>query len=100
MNVFQIQNNIQRIDELYKEKNYHNAKITYTLKELDHNQADLEFIIEEGEKILIKKIIFEGNSAYEDKELKKIMETSEKGFFSWVTSSASCGLPTMRKAIL
>ena len=87
LNVFQIQNNIQRIEELYKEKNYHNAKITYKLKELDHNQADVEFDIEEGAKVRIKKISFIGNTAFSEKELKKIMKTSEKGFLSWLTSS-------------
>ena len=36
---------------------------------------------------MIRHIIFEGNTAYKDKELKKMMKTSEKGFFSWMTSS-------------
>jgi outer membrane protein insertion porin family len=87
LNIFRVRSNIQRIEDLYKDKNYHNVNVSYNINQLDHNQADLEFIIEEGEKILIRKIIFEGNSAYKDKELKKIMETSEKGFFSWLTSS-------------
>jgi outer membrane protein insertion porin family len=86
-NDFKIQSNIKRIEDLYKEKNYHNVKVTYTLKEQDNNQADLEYIIDEGKKILIKEIRFEGNQAYPDKKLKNIMKTSEKGFWSWITSS-------------
>jgi len=87
VNIFKIQSNIKRIEDMYKEKNYHNVKVTYNLKEQDNNQADLEFIIDEGKKILIKEIHFVGNQAYPDKKLKKIIKTSEKGFWSWLTSS-------------
>ncbi len=87
LNVIRIQSNIRRIENLYKEKNYHNVKVAYNIKEIDSNQADLEFDIDEGKKILIKEIRFEGNRAYEDKKLKKMLKTSEKGFFSWITSS-------------
>ncbi|MEA1947571.1 MAG: outer membrane protein assembly factor BamA [Thermodesulfobacteriota bacterium] len=87
LNIFKVRSNIKRIEALYKEKNYHNVKVTYTIHQLENNQADLEFVIQEGEKVLIRHIIFEGNTAYKDKKLKKMMETSEKGFFSWMTSS-------------
>ena len=87
LNIFKIQSNIKRIEDLYKEKNYHNVKVTYNIKEQDNNQADLEFVIDEGKKVLIKEIRFEGNQAYPAKKLKKIMKTSEKGFWSWLTSS-------------
>ncbi len=87
LNPFKIRRNVERIEELYKEKNYHNVKVTYNIHHLEHNQADLEFDIDEGEKVLIKSITFEGNNAYTDKILKKLLKTSEKGFFSWVTSS-------------
>jgi outer membrane protein insertion porin family len=87
LNTFKIRSNIARIEDLYKEKNYHNVKVTYHIHQLKHNQADLEFDIDEGNKVLIKGITFEGNKAYSDDQLKKIMKTSEKGFFSWLTSS-------------
>lgn len=87
MNIFAIKNNITRIKELYAEKNYHHTEVTYETKPRGKGQVDLEFIIEEGKKILIKSIVFEGNHAYSQKELKKLMKTKEKGFFSWITSS-------------
>ncbi len=87
LNPLKIRKNIGRIEELYKEKNYQNVKVTYNIHQLEHNQADLEFDIDEGEKVLIKSVTFEGNNAYTDKILKKLMKTSEKGFFSLVTSS-------------
>ncbi len=87
LNVFQIQNNIRRIEELYKEKNYHNAQISYSTLERENNVADLQFTIDEGSKVMIKEISFVGNTAYADKKLKGIIKTSEKGFFSFLTQS-------------
>ncbi|WP_207687921.1 outer membrane protein assembly factor BamA [Desulfonema limicola] len=87
VNIFTIQNNISRIESLYKEKNYHNVKAAYKIIPVDNNQADIEFTIDEGEKIRIKKIDFIGNNSYTSKELKKVMKSSEKGFWSWLTSS-------------
>ncbi len=87
LNVSNIQSNMQRIESLYKEKNYHNVSVSYEIKNLDSNQADVEFIIAEGEKVRIKNIDFAGNSAFSSDDLKKLMKTSEKGFWSWITSS-------------
>jgi outer membrane protein insertion porin family len=89
LNINKIQNNIDRIESLYKEKNYHNVRADYEIVERDNNQADLIFRIEEGKKIRVKHILFSGNNAFKDKELKskKVMKTREKGFFSWITGS-------------
>jgi len=99
LNIFKVRSNIKRIEELYKEKNYHNVKVTYNITQLETNQADLEFVIQEGENVLIRHIIFEGNDAYTDKKLKKMMETSEKGFFSWMTSSGELNRENLQQDI-
>ena len=87
LNEARLQENVKRIEDLYKGKNYHGVKVAYNLKELENNQSDVEFAIEEGSKMRIKNIFFEGNTVFSDKQLKKQMRTSEKGFFSWITSS-------------
>jgi outer membrane protein insertion porin family len=87
LNINTIQSDMRRIEELYKEKNYHNVKVDYKVYEQKDNQADIDFIIEEGEKFKITKIEFEGNKAYSDKELKKQLATSEENILSWITSS-------------
>ncbi len=87
LNIFTIKSNIEQLQAMYKEKNYHNIKITYTVHDQDNNQADIEFVFEEGQKIRIKTITFQGNHTFPDKKLKKLIGTSEKGFFSWITSS-------------
>ena len=87
INVFTIQNNIRRLESLYKDKNYHNVKIVHTITPVGENRADITFDIVEGNKVSITKISFEGNSAYNEDDLKDEMETSEKGFWSFITNS-------------
>lgn len=99
LNVSKIHDNIKLIEELYKDKNYHNVKVAYNVIELENNRADLEFVIDEGEKVLIKEIAFEGNNAYPDKKLKKLMKTSERGFFSWLTSSGELNMEDLSQDV-
>ncbi len=87
LNIARVRRNVQRIEGMYKEKNYHNVKVDYKVIPLKTNQVDLEFTVDEGEKIKIKEIRFEGNNAYSDDELKDLMKTSEEGFFSFITQS-------------
>lgn len=87
LNVFRVYSNIEQIETLYKNKNYHQVRIDYALRPLDHNQADLDFIIEEGPKIYVSDIVFEGNRDFSDRALKKVIKLSEKSIFSWLTSA-------------
>jgi outer membrane protein insertion porin family len=87
LNIFRIYSNIEQIEVLYKNKNYHQIKVDYAIRQLDNNQADLDFLIEEGPKIYVTEIVFEGNRSFSDKALKKVIKLSEKGFFSLITSS-------------
>ena len=87
LNIFNLQKNVQRIENLYKEKNFHNVEVTYEVLPKDNNQADIIFNIKEGAKARIRKIAFEGNEAFSDKKLKKTIRTSEKGFLSFIFGS-------------
>jgi outer membrane protein insertion porin family len=99
LNINVIQNDIDRIIELYKEKNYHNVKVNYKIHDYKENQADLEYIIDEGEKFRIEKIQFEGNRAFSDKELKKQMSTSETNIFHWFTSAGDLNEDTLEQDV-
>jgi outer membrane protein insertion porin family len=64
---------------VYREKGYYGAKITYKLEPITPEEVSLVFDIEEGGPVAIKEIKFEGNSAFTAKDLKKVIETKEKG---------------------
>lgn len=87
LNIFKIRTNIDQIVSMYHEKNYHSVKVDWEIEPLDNNQADLKFVIDEGAKLYVTSIVFEGNKAFSDDDLKDEIETSEKGFFFWLTSS-------------
>ncbi len=87
LNINIIQNDMRRIEELYKEKNYHNVKVSFKVYPKKNNQADIEYVIDEGQKFQIKEIEFIGNNAYSSRKLKGQISTSEKGLLSFITSS-------------
>jgi outer membrane protein insertion porin family len=87
LNIFKVRSNIEQIESLYKEKNYHQVAVDYKVLPQDNNQADIEFIVDEGPKVYVTSILFEGNKSFKPKKLKKQIQTSEKGFFFWLTSS-------------
>ncbi|MFU8769093.1 MAG: outer membrane protein assembly factor BamA [Desulfotignum sp.] len=89
LNIYKINSDVEKIQRLYTEKNYHNCLVTYEINPLDNNQADIVFVIDEGSKIKIESIVFEGNTHFKDKALKKTMKTREKGFWSFITSSGN-----------
>ncbi|MCF8067004.1 MAG: outer membrane protein assembly factor BamA [Desulfobacterales bacterium] len=99
LNDFIIQNNVTRIESLYKEKNYQNIKVSYKITPLENNQADLDFDIIEGEKVKIKEITFEGNKAFSSDDLLDEMDTETKGFWSWITSTGSLDRDTLSQDI-
>ena len=89
LNQARIEQNMGKIRALYRAKNYLNADITYKIIPFENDEADLEFIISEGDKAYIREIQFTGAKAFSEKKLKGLLKTKEKGFFSWMTSSGS-----------
>jgi outer membrane protein insertion porin family len=89
LNINTLQSDMRRIEELYKEKNFYNAKVKFNVYPQKDNQADVEYEIDEGKKSLVQKIEFVGNSAYSDKDLKGVMGTSEENIFSWISSAGT-----------
>ncbi|MEF3254790.1 MAG: outer membrane protein assembly factor BamA [Deferribacterales bacterium] len=82
-----IEENLKEIRKKYEDNNFFNVKISYDIEERGNNSVDIVFSIEEGVESKIHKINFYGNKAFKEKELKKIIETNEKGIFSWLTGS-------------
>ncbi|MDQ7838405.1 MAG: outer membrane protein assembly factor BamA [Thermodesulfobacteriota bacterium] len=82
-----IQESEEKIRSLYREKGYYGTLLDHKLSDLPNNEAILTFSIKEGEKVHIKEIRFVGNKVFGSKQLKDMLETTERGFLSWLTSS-------------
>jgi len=78
---------MEKIKALYDEKGYFNAEITYTVEKAKEKDVRVIFTVKENDRLYISKISFDGNRSFRDNELKKIMKTSEKGFFYFFTDS-------------
>jgi outer membrane protein insertion porin family len=83
----EIKQSINRLKEFYRKKGYYGVEIKERTEPQPNNQVSVVYVIDEGQKIFITKIEFLGNKAFDGKQLKSIMETSEHGFLSWITDS-------------
>jgi len=75
----------EAIRQLYKTKGFYNSKVTAKITYPDNQGAVVQFVIDEGVKMYIKDISFEGNTTFDDDELLDQIETSKKWFLSWLT---------------
>ena len=86
-NEVNIKNAERALKDFYIEKGFAKAEITSTTTEdKEKNNINVEFFIKEGKKSVITKILFEGNSKFPEKALKKVLVSKEarlvqKGLF-------------------
>jgi outer membrane protein insertion porin family len=85
-----IKEDINKVQQAYREKGYYEAQISYDLIPAGEHEVNLVLRVNEGGKLSVKSIDFEGNKAFSSKELRKVMETKERGFFApvaWITGT-------------
>jgi outer membrane protein insertion porin family len=80
---------IAEAKKLYEKKGYLDAKIDYVTESVGNNEVNVKFTVDEGKPVRIHKINFEGNRAFSDRELKKVMATKEKWFLSFITGAGN-----------
>ncbi len=80
---------VKKIKKLYADEGYYLAEVKPSTERRAGADVAVVFTISEGEKILIKTIRFEGNRAFSDRKLKKVMETGEAWFLSWITGAGT-----------
>src|ERR1041384_2669775 len=77
---------VDKVKKLYVEQGYVNAVVDYAISVESNNQAVVALDINEGSRLLIRKISFEGNHAFGESELKGLMSTKEEWLFSFITN--------------
>lgn len=82
-----IKDSLERLRNHYHQEGYYNVEIGEKVEDLPNNEVTLIYQIKEGDKVYIKQIKFFGNAKFNDDDLKDLMQTSEKGFFSFITES-------------
>ncbi|MCI5127628.1 MAG: hypothetical protein D3907_03810, partial [Candidatus Electrothrix sp. AUS3] len=66
---------VRMVEQMYAEKGFYLAKVTYELKETNKNEVDLLFKIEEHGKVLIGDVQILGNEYFSDTELMDLFAT-------------------------
>jgi outer membrane protein insertion porin family len=80
-----IENNLSAIRKAYLEEGFYAVEVASKVAISDDYEATVTFDIKEGDKVLIRRIRFDGNSVFTDAQLKKVMETKERWFLTWLT---------------
>lgn len=71
------------IEELYKEKGYRFAEASYTVEDVGPNEKRVVFTVDEGDRVRIADIDFEGNEVFRDARLRWVMKkTKESGLIT------------------
>lgn len=78
---------IAAIRELYRKDGYYNAKITHEIETAGQGQARLNFVIDEGKKLYVKKIVIDGAKQISESDLKGELQLKERGWLSWITQT-------------
>jgi outer membrane protein insertion porin family len=80
---------IDALKAYYAEQGFYIADVSYELVKLPRNEVKIVFHISENRKVMVRRITFIGNEAFEDKELKSFLQTSEMHSFSWLTQGGT-----------
>ena len=78
--------NVERVAALYKSEGYYLAEVNYETEDITDGSVAINFVVEEKEKLKLKKIEFEGNEAFSDRELREGFSTKTWRFYSFATS--------------
>jgi outer membrane protein insertion porin family len=77
---------IDRVRKLYNDQGYVSAAVDYSVSIESANQAVVTVDITEGNRLLVKRVAFEGNKTFTDRELKGLIATREEWIFSFITN--------------
>nr|WP_240002307.1 outer membrane protein assembly factor BamA [Oleisolibacter albus] len=82
-----VQNDVQRMLEVYRRGGRFAARIEPKIIQLEQNRVDLVFEIDEGQLTGVQQINFINNNVFSDSDLKDIMLTKESRWWRFLSSS-------------
>lgn len=83
-----IRQDADRILEFYRDRGFTEANVDYRIdRDRSTGLGDVTFLINEGQKLKIDKVVFVGNQAFSQGKLRRQMETRRHWWLSWLTGS-------------
>ncbi|MDR3515396.1 MAG: outer membrane protein assembly factor BamA [Azospirillaceae bacterium] len=84
-----VQNDVQRLLELYRRSGRFAATVEPKIIQLDQNRVDLVFEINEGSRTGVGRITFVGNHRFDDSRLREELQTKESRWYRFLSSDDS-----------
>jgi outer membrane protein insertion porin family len=84
-----IRRNVRKIKDLYNEKGYYLADISYRVEPSAESEVVVVFVVNESAKVQVRSIEFVGNEAFDDATLRSGIETREGGLLSFIDKSGT-----------
>lgn len=81
-----VQRDVLRIIDIYRRSGRFTANVEPKVIELPQNRLDLVFEIGEGDLTEISDIAFIGNKAFDDGDLREVIQTKETAWYRFLTS--------------
>ena len=80
---------VAKLKKQYQDEGYYLVTIEPLVDQRTPAEYQVTFRINEGKKIRISDITFEGVAAFSPRKLRGVMETKEKWFMSWLTGAGT-----------
>ena len=78
----------QKIEELYRKRGFAEVEVAYRLSGVDDEGFQrVVFEIQEGPKMIVRRIRFEGTDAISAREVRRDLEVKERSWITWLTRS-------------
>jgi outer membrane protein insertion porin family len=81
-----ISEGVEKVRKLFNDQGYVNASVDFAVSVEANNQAVVTLDIVEGNRLLIKRVSFDGNKAFSSGELRGLIGTKEEWIFSFLTN--------------
>ena len=77
--------NGERVEALYRADGYYLARVSHKIEELSGDAVSIDFEVNEGEKLPLDRIEFEGNEHFSQEDLEDSLKTKSRRWYSLVT---------------
>jgi outer membrane protein insertion porin family len=89
LDLAKVKKNMEKIREVYLQKGFYMADVSYELKRVNQSEVDVTFRVHENSKVEVRRVNFVGNRAASDADLRAVMFTQESDILSFVTSAGT-----------
>jgi outer membrane protein insertion porin family len=84
-----VKESVNKLKEVAQNKGFIDASVEASVAEDADGALRITFRVTEGPKLKIERLIITGNQYFTQKTILKAMDTSEKGFFSFISDSGA-----------